>query len=517
MTKRPSSKAGRDVRSGTGPKTSTGGASDPARTENAAPASVDGTDGGAAPAATGTTIVTDVARSPAPSTAGVYDATPTSASASPADRRPADVSSGEPRPAIASDAAPSSSTSSSAVSSSAVPSATGIPRTGSSTDELAAAAAVEGARSEPRRGSDPHAERSSGMSPLAAAAIAAVLVAGLLAAYDAFVRGGQDDAAVARLEERLAAVEATATQAQTTASAAEETAAGAAAEFQASEEERAAALEGRIEERLAEIAATAQAASEAAASAPGEERLAALEQRLAELVERIDTQIAPVVTGFEAATADATGAAEEARAALEEARSGLVAEMQALREAVAGEAQETRRAYLAITAANAIVSALPAGTPYAGSLATLAEAGVSQETYAALEPFAETGAPTAETLRAAYVEVSPEIRRALTPEDAGDGVGSFFEGLFARAVRVEPVEGLEQPPGEPVIDPTADVARALTIGDLPAAFSSWQALPERARAVSQDFGDLLAARIAAGDAARDAVDEARAALSPQAQ
>jgi hypothetical protein len=134
-----------------------------------------------------------------------------------------------------------------------------------------------------------------------------------------------------------------------------------------------------------------------------------------------------------------------------------------------------------------------------------------------LAPFAETGAPTAEELRAEFATVAPEIRRALTPEDIGsDGVGSFFEGLFSRAVRVEPVDGLEEP-GDPAIDPTAAIVRALAVDDLQAAYAAWQALPEAARAVSQDFADRLAARISAGDAARAAVDQARAALAPQAQ
>ena len=147
----------------------------------------------------------------------------------------------------------------------------------------------------------------------------------------------------------------------------------------------------------------------------------------------------------------------------------------------------------------------------------LQDAGIGGATAEALAPFADTGAPTAEELRAEFATVAPAVRRALTPEDIGsEGVGSFFEGLFTRAVRVEPVDGLVEP-GDPAIDPTAAIARDLAVDDLPGAYAAWQALPEAARAVSQDFADRLAARITAGDAARAAVDQARTALAPQAQ
>ncbi|WP_372425424.1 hypothetical protein [Salinarimonas chemoclinalis] len=335
-----------------------------------------------------------------------------------------------------------------------------------------------------------------------------MLVAGLLVAYDALFREGADMAAI---EARIAAVETRATQAGESAEAARQQA-ETAVQAAPGTEETLAALEARLEA----VEETAQAAEEIAAAAPGVERIAQLEERLAALATRIDEEIAPRLDSFGSEVGridEATAAADEARAAVGEAQS----EMQALRESVAAEGQATRQAYLAITAANAVASALPAGTPYAGALGTLRETGIDEGIVADLAPFAETGAPTAEELRATFAEAGPQVRRALTPEDpTQDGVGSFFEGLFARAVRVEPVEGLEAP-GEPALDPTANVARALALGEFEAALAAWRELPEAGRAASQDFADLLAARIAAGEAARAAVEAASAALAPQAQ
>ncbi|WP_349370472.1 hypothetical protein [Salinarimonas sp.] len=368
-------------------------------------------------------------------------------------------------------------------------------------DELAAAAALED-----RPGAPPLQERGGTTGALAAAIVAALVVAGVLVAYDLFARPGAADTTA--LEERLAAVESQALAARDAASEAQETASGAVEA--APDEERLASLESRI----AEVAETAQAARETAGEAPAAERIASLEERVSALATRLDEEIAPTLQGLQQEIGridEATQAAEGARQAVEAAQG----EMTSLREAVAAEAQATREAYLAITAANAIVSALPAGTPYAGALDTLQAAGVEDAILEDLAVFAETGAPTAETLRADFAAVAPDIRRALTPEDpTQDGVGSFFEGLFSRAVRVEPVDGLEAP-GDPAIDPVADVVRALAVGDLEAAHAALQALPEDARAVSQAFGDRLAARIAAGEAARAAMDRAQAALAPQ--
>jgi hypothetical protein len=432
------------------------------------------------PSEKNTLIVTDEARvqpaPPAAKPAGETAEPPgeTARGATPAGSVPAVAATPEPEPAPESE-----------------PVATAAP--GAGADEMAAAAALED------RPAAPAPQRGGGTGAIAAAIVAALVVAGLLVAYDLFMRPGAVDAAA--LEERLAAVEAEARTARDAAAEAQETAAGAVEA--APGEERLAALESRIEE-----------VAQAADAAPAADRIAALEERVSALATRLDQEIAPTLQSLQ----QEIGRIDEATQAAEAARQAVAAaqdDMAALRESVAAEAQATREAYLAITAASAIVSALPAGVPYAGALDTLQAAGVDEGTLEALSVFAQTGAPTAEALRADFAAVAPDVRRALTPEDpTQDGVGSFFEGLFARAVRVEPVEGLEAP-GDPAIDPVADVVRALAIGDLEAALAAWQALPEDARAVSQGFGERLAARLAAAEAARAAMDQAQAALAPQ--
>ncbi|MFN3689287.1 MAG: hypothetical protein ACK4UM_20890, partial [Salinarimonas sp.] len=212
---------------------------------------------------------------------------------------------------------------------------------------------------------------------------------------------------------------------------------------------------------------------------------------------------------------DALAAARAALAEVDAVAGARDAALEELRAAIEREERGTRAIIAAGLSANEILVALPAGAPYAPSLAALEASGAPQEPIEALRPFAETGAPTPYTLARDWAEMMPLLRRGEAPGEPQEGVAGFFQGVFSRAVTVEPAEELDRPTGPPR-DNYATVGQALARGDVPVALEAWRALPDQSRARSSEFGARLEARIAAEEAARTIAGAARAALlSPQ--
>ena len=493
MTKTPKSRAGRD-----------GAASPPPEgvSDAAAPAPADSP-------VPNTVIVTDVAR---PTTdAAPAAASPAAAAASP--ETPAAASSADARrttPGIAA-------------------------RGGSAAPEASPAPAQSAQTTQPARSG------SGGSGAIAAALVAALLVGGALVAYDAFFRGPAG--VPAPVEERIAAAEARVAQAESRAQQ---------AEARAEEAESAAAQASARVEALppppevpeipeipqdpapalsaldARLAALENAFGQAMGEEVGQRISAAMERAYAELGQAIETARGAAATAGSAAD-DARSAAAAAQAqaddALAAARAALVevdavsgardAAIAELRAAIEREERGTRAIIAAGLSANEILVALPAGAPYAQSLAALEASGAPQEPIEVMRPFAETGAPTAYTLARDWSEMMPQLRRGEAPGEPQEGVTGFLQGVFSRAVTVEPAEELDRPTG-PARDNYATVGQALARGDIPAALAAWRALPDQSRARSSDFGARLEARIAAEEAARTIAGAARAALlSPQ--
>jgi hypothetical protein len=291
-------------------------------------------------------------------------------------------------------------------------------------------------------------------------------------------------------------------------------------------------------------------------SAPADQtaRIAAIEQRVEGLAQRetvtpdalgdVDSRLAAVeaqagealATAQEAAgraipevPADAIQANTEAVAALQaealanaQAITSLRNEIEAIApriDAVAADISAVQQAFTPawrdaasqLGAANRLASAIAEGRPYVETYQALSALGVSSEYLAAIEPFAQQGAPgpseLVNALRGAVGEARTEQAAAAPPPpDVG---GGFFQRLAERAITVETVDAPPAP--RPQLAP--GVEAALIAGDFEAALAGWEQQPEAVRSVTQDWAQVLRQRIGAARAADAIGNEAIAALA----
>lgn len=151
------------------------------------------------------------------------------------------------------------------------------------------------------------------------------------------------------------------------------------------------------------------------------------------------------------------------------------------------------------TAALAIATAMlddaiRSGKPFAAALAAVKERLGDPAAVAALAPYAESGLSTRQALVDQFPKVEAEIRESVRGEAVEQG---FVSGLLANAeslVTIRRTGGA----GDGGVGAALSAIRAdLASGDLAGAETAWQALPDQAKAVSKDWHDQLAARIAA--------------------
>lgn len=269
-------------------------------------------------------------------------------------------------------------------------------------------------------------------------------------------------------------------------------------------------------------------------------RMAAIEERVERIAQQetvqpdalgaIDTRL----TAVEAQANDALTAAQAAAGrsipevptdaiqANTEAVSSLDGELATLR----GTVEEVRTEAAAIqsiftpqwrdaasqaVAANHVASAIAEGRPYGEAFQTLSALGISGDHLAALEPFAQEGAPGSSDLVAALRGAIGEARTeqaaaAPQPPDVG---GGFFQRLAERAITVETVDA----PRPPAPQMAPGVEAALMAGEFEAALAGWEQLPETVRNATQDWAQTLRQRISAAQAADAIGNEAIAALA----
>lgn len=277
------------------------------------------------------------------------------------------------------------------------------------------------------------------------------------------------------------------------------------------------------------------------------DRIAAIEERVERVAQRETiqpdalTDMESRLAAVEAQASEALSAAQEAagRAIPEiptdavqantEAVSSLQSELAALRDDVSAANTEIeglnsrtaaiqaaftpqwRDAASQAAAANYVANAIAEGRPYPQAYQTLAALGVSGESLAAIEPFAQEGAPGPAELVAALRGAIGEAREeqaaaAPQPPDVG---GGFLQRLAERAITVETVDA-ERPP-TPQMAP--GVEAALLAGDFDAALAGWEQLPETVRNATQDWAQGLRQRVSAEQAADAIGNEAIAALA----
>ncbi len=205
---------------------------------------------------------------------------------------------------------------------------------------------------------------------------------------------------------------------------------------------------------------------------PINERLASLEAQLNEAKAQAD-QTATSVSG----------------------NSGTLSSLEQKLAALEGRVSEAARQpdASALIAANALKTAIDRGGSFKAELETYASVASTDASVEALKAFADKGVPTLTELNSNFDAVAQRMiaTQNKLPEDAG-----VWDQLIASAkglVSVRPVAGNVE--GDGVGPRTARMEAALQVGDLQRAFAEWEQLPADAKAVSEEFGRDMKARL----------------------
>ncbi len=278
-------------------------------------------------------------------------------------------------------------------------------------------------------------------------------------------------------------------------------------------------LEARLdslETSLSEVAArSGEAGSETVMLAPIEERLAGLESRIAELGEAnpaTDPAVAAEVSELRAAQS-------EMQALLNELQSGSAAlseKLTSLEEDQAELAQQVDAPSRQIDVARAIAaaglkSAIDRGGSFMSELEAFATVAPEDPALAELRDLAARGVPSRAELVAGY---SDAASKAIAAADPGNPDAGLVDRLMSSAMSVVKVRKVGDVPGDSAEAIAARAEARLLNGDLDAAVTEWNALPEASLAATAEYGDALAARARAEKLIAAAVAPAGAAAAP---
>lgn len=281
----------------------------------------------------------------------------------------------------------------------------------------------------------------------------------------------------------------------------------------AGQAETVASLEAQIAELRDGVAALTEAAGtgEPVDDTALRDELTALGERIA----AIETA-ATDNTSNDAAAANAA-ALDELRTALaseQEAREGLASEVASRLEAIEAEVADTsaeERAALAFAAAS-LKSAIDRGGAFSAELDAFANIAPDNQAAESLRPFAETGLPTRTALAEQFPDVAREMLLAINVGSQDAGVLDRLMSSALSVVTVRPTGNVEG--GTPVARIARMEAR-INEGDLAAALTEWEALPEPAKAVSQDYAEQLRGRAEADQITDAALTSASEAISAE--
>ena len=304
-----------------------------------------------------------------------------------------------------------------------------------------------------------------------------------------------DRAAMANLEKRIGALEASAGASSTT-----------------DLEQRVAALEAsagasNIADLKKRVAALEAASAGNSAASDATQRLAAQEKDL-----RADIDAARgAIPALSARVAKLETDAQKANAA-SAGLAALATRVDKIETALAAPKPETPTPYDKAAAMAVIAEAagdrLRAGEPLGPDLAALKHLGVDAATLAPLEAVAN-GAPTNAALAASFSAVAPHVLAATSHKDKGSVTDRFLahlEGLVK-------VRDLNETPGD---DPQALVSQVEALsrrGDIHGALASFAKLPEAARQAAGDWPTLARLRQAADAAVQSIREKAIAELA----
>ncbi|WP_210209334.1 COG4223 family protein [Fulvimarina endophytica] len=213
---------------------------------------------------------------------------------------------------------------------------------------------------------------------------------------------------------------------------------------------------------------------------------------------------------FSELQASVTSADEAARQAAQSSETGRQELQSKLDEAIGSinqrldtvEASEaaSRRAL----SAAGLKSAIDSGSSFEGELQTFANAGGSQETVNALQPYAQTGIPTVAQLSDRWPEVEGRVSAALTGPGQDAPVSDQILAGFRSLVETRSTGEVPENPTEPD-DVLAKLDNAIQSGDLQDFAQTWQSMPQDAQEAGSDYFADVQARLQAQSVLSDAI------------
>jgi hypothetical protein len=158
--------------------------------------------------------------------------------------------------------------------------------------------------------------------------------------------------------------------------------------------------------------------------------------------------------------------------------------------------------------AHSLQKSLDRGKPYASEIAALAAQGVDKEALAALAPTADSGAPTAHALRAAF----HPLVKTMEASAEHHAEESLSDRLLHGASKLVKMRGPGEATKIEVAEIGAKIEAALDRDDIAVALASFDELPEPAKTVARDWEEMARRRLEADRAAASILSGALEAL-----
>ena len=240
-----------------------------------------------------------------------------------------------------------------------------------------------------------------------------------------------------------------------------------------------------IDSRLNDLSGQVDALSSSAPADPSD-RLAEISDTLAALTQRVEgLEARPAPSEDPDARAAMAQRLEEFRTELDQAVTDARDQMQAAQtetQDALAEAQASARRAETQTALTRVEAALATGEPYQDALNALSQ---TAEVPEALSAPAADGVPTLESLRQSYADAA-RAALAASPQDVPEGQG--FGGRLQSFLRTQTNARSLSPQEGDGTDAILSRAEAeLNVGNLSAALTELDALPDEARAAMNDW------------------------------
>ncbi|MGO4706719.1 COG4223 family protein [Microvirga sp. 2MCAF38] len=218
------------------------------------------------------------------------------------------------------------------------------------------------------------------------------------------------------------------------------------------------------------------------------------------------------IAALEAQVQGGTQSATDAVQGLKQRLGEQEQQITALSGQVAGSVSNAAEASVKLALAERLTTALRQGAPYTDVLDALQKVEGDKMRLAALAPFARDGAPTAASLARSFRPLATTIL-----QDTRGASGTWGDRALRLLDRVVTIRAVDTPDATGVPSLVTRIEEALAQGDVRKAVAAWEAMPEPARRLSEDWGRLAKQRVAADAAAQAVAGDALAGLNRPAQ